>query len=332
MHEDFLDRLVEKLGSADHALCANALHLINALMRDSLVNGEEDEWPQFISRLQELGVIGGVEALMRGDAVLDLAGPLLDFQGLTKVLLTRWKSIGVDGQRPEHLDALQQIHVSSFPSDNTEPDDSSKSDDPLLNGAEAEHLLGKWRRLGFQTGIPYQEFADTGLLGLMDLTEYVKKNLDVFQNALLEQSVMPPEHRCPIARASVTITTLLFEYFDVATIDSEDLSLDAPAEVKKRELERLMKPLLLRWERLHGASLDAFMKLWKEAGAALKDYQKIEDLARLLIGKVLDESDRRGTIQHVQQELKSATLETVRQWQLKELEEMYNYAWGSDFR
>jgi len=56
----FLEMLVTRLSSADHALCANALQLINVLMRDSITNDADNEWPRFIKRLQDLGVIKAV--------------------------------------------------------------------------------------------------------------------------------------------------------------------------------------------------------------------------------------------------------------------------------
>ena len=59
-HPEFLEMLVTRLSSADHALCANSLQLINALMRDSITKGLENEWPRFIKRLQDLGVIKAV--------------------------------------------------------------------------------------------------------------------------------------------------------------------------------------------------------------------------------------------------------------------------------
>jgi engulfment and cell motility protein 1 len=60
VHPQFLEMLVSRLSSADHALCANALQLINSLMRDAMANDGENEWPRFIKRLQDLGVIKAV--------------------------------------------------------------------------------------------------------------------------------------------------------------------------------------------------------------------------------------------------------------------------------
>lgn len=59
-HSQFLEMLVSRLSSADHALCANSLQLINSLMRDAITNDADNEWPRFIKKLQDLGVIKAV--------------------------------------------------------------------------------------------------------------------------------------------------------------------------------------------------------------------------------------------------------------------------------
>lgn len=103
IYPQFLEMLVNRLSSADHALCANALQLINSLMRDSIANDSELEWPRFIQKLQDLGVIRAVYALMQGTTLQDHAHPLIEFQSLTKVLLRRWRDIPLDLEKPAAL-------------------------------------------------------------------------------------------------------------------------------------------------------------------------------------------------------------------------------------
>ena len=124
----FLEMLVNRLTSADHALCANALQLINALMRDAIMNGSDQEWPKFIKRLQDLGVIRAVYGLMQGSALQDVAQPLLEFQALTKTLVRKWRDVPVDFDKPEHRRAIKGIHISS------------------LSDAEAEEKNGRQKR------------------------------------------------------------------------------------------------------------------------------------------------------------------------------------------
>ncbi|GAB7347908.1 hypothetical protein MBLNU459_g5429t3 [Dothideomycetes sp. NU459] len=330
-HESFLDCLVEKLGSADHALCANALRLINALMRDSIINGGEEEWPKFIKRLQELGVIGSVEALMRGEALRDLANPVLEFQSLTKVLLARWRDVRVDIEIPEHRRALRQLHASSFPSDYQRSGSSRSQNAQFKTAKSSEHARDKWRRLGFTSESPADDFVQAGFLGLMDLTEYVRTNLGTYQTLLLEQSVFSVEQRCPIAQASLSVTSMLYDYFDVDSIMSANTSHDKDAD-HTYDVEALVQPLLLLWARIHTATLNAFLRLWHEASASQQEFQKVEDLVRLLIRNILGTAGRRSSTDDVESEFNHVSLKMARQSQLAELNEDYNYVWGVGLR
>ncbi|KAI5221564.1 hypothetical protein AUEXF2481DRAFT_4461 [Aureobasidium subglaciale EXF-2481] len=318
VHSNFLDCLVDKLGSADHALCANALHLVNALMRDSVANGGETEWPKFISRLQELGVISGVENLMRGDTLQEIAGPILEFQSLMKILFARWRHILVDLEKAEHRQALKELQISSFP--------------PKYQASQQDLDSDKWQRLGFSSDNPTSDLEDARFLGMMNLTEYVRRNRDTFQRELLEQSVMPLTQRCPIAKASMSITMVLYEHFEIAKMDGQDPTKNTTSPDDAKDAERLAKPLLLRWEDVHAASLNAFIRLWKEAGATTNDYRKIDDLSRLLIRTILGQSDRRASMDQVEEQLGSTTLAKVREWQLQDVSQIYEYAWGQDLR
>ncbi|KAI5200703.1 hypothetical protein E4T39_05584 [Aureobasidium subglaciale] len=318
VHSNFLDCLVDKLGSADHALCANALHLVNALMRDSVANGGETEWPKFINRLQELGVISGVENLMRGDTLQEIAGPILEFQSLMKILFARWRHILVDLEKSEHRQALKELQISSFP--------------PKYQASQQDLDSDKWQRLGFSSDNPTADLEDARFLGMMNLTVYVRRNRDTFQRELLEQSVMPLNQRCPIAKASMSITMVLYEHFEIAKMDGQDPTKNTTTPDDAKDAERLAKPLLLRWEDVHAASLNAFIRLWKTAGATTNDYRKIDDLTRLLIRTILGQSDRRASMDQVEEQLGSITLAKVREWQLQDVSQIYEYAWGQDLR
>ncbi|KAH0123285.1 hypothetical protein KCU66_g8294, partial [Aureobasidium melanogenum] len=318
IHSNFLDCLVDKLASADHALCANALHLINALMRDSVANGGETEWPKFINRLQELGVISGVEDLMHGDTLHEIAAPVLEFQSLMKILLARWRHILVDLEKIEHRQALKELQVSSFPSKYRASPQDLNSD--------------KWQRLGFSSDSPAADLEETRFLGMMNFTEYVRRNRDAFQRELLEQSVLPMEQRCPIAKASLSVTMVLYEHFEIANMDGQDPTKSTTTAEDTKDAERLVRPLLLSWEDVHAASLKAFIRLWKEAGATTDDYRKIDDLSRLLIRTILGQADRRTTMNQVEEQLSSTNLAKVREWQLQDVSQIYEYAWGQDLR
>ena len=325
VYPQFLEMLVSRLSSADHALCANALQLINSLMRDAVMHDAESEWPKFIKRLQDLGVIKAVYVLMQSSAIQDLAHPLLEFQALTKVLLRRWKEVAVDLQKPEHRRALKGIHLASNPE--KPPDSSPRAGEE----SKPKHNPEKWRRLGFEGESPAGEFQDMGFLGMMDLTDYVRKHQEEFQRLLLEQSEHPIQKRCPIARASLATTAVLYEHFEVEKSDVEDaksyLTLDS-----RSSFDKVFKPLLLHWSRLHVASLHAFFRLWKATGAELEDFQKILELVRILVESAVGGAARTKDVHEVEEELGAFELQRLRELEMELLELTYEDVWGPHLR
>ncbi|MCJ1337616.1 hypothetical protein MMC09_002898 [Bachmanniomyces sp. S44760] len=324
IYSQFLEMLVSRLSSPDHALCTNALQLINSLMRDAISSDSDLEWPKFIRKLQELGVIKVVYSMMQSAALQDLAHPLLEFQALTKVLLRKWRDIPVDLGNQDHRRALKSIHIASNPekvSDNYEEDD----------GIRRRHNPEKWRRLGFESETPSWEFEEVGFLGMMDVADYVKKNEDGFQKLLLEQSAQPAEERCPIVRSSLAVTAILYEHFEIDKSDIEDakgyLALESRANVDK-----IFKPLILQWSRLHTAGLQAFLRLWKATGAEGEDFTKIFELVRILLEAVVGGAIRTKDISEVEEELAEFDYQRLRELQMELFEMTYEDTWGQHLR
>ncbi|EXJ78208.1 hypothetical protein A1O3_09369 [Capronia epimyces CBS 606.96] len=324
IYPQFLEMLVTRLSSADHALCANALQLINSLMRDAITNDNETEWPKFIKRIQDLGVIKAVYVLMQSSALQDLAHPLLEFQALTKILLRRWRDVPVDLLKPEHRRTIKAVHLSSNPEKPPQQEDRNGASKP-------KHNPYKWRRLGFTAENPEPDFADMGFLGMMDLSDYVRKHQDEFQRILLEQSVSLEQTRCPLARASLTITAILFEHFEVDRMDLED-SKSYLALESRTNFDKVFKPLLLHWGRLHVAGLHAFLRLWKATGAETDDFPKIVELVRILVESVVGGADRTTGIEEIEKEMASFEYSKLRELQMELLELTYEDVWGPHLR
>ena len=321
VYPQFLEMLVSRLSSADHALCANALLLINSLMRENITNDSETEWPKFIKRLQDLGVIEAVYTLMQSTALQDLSHPLLEFQALRKVLLRKWRDIPVDLEKHDHRRALKSIHLASDPERVTTPVDDGEE------GAKRRHNPEKWRRLGFESENPTWDFGDVGFLGMLDLTEYVKRQEDGFQKLLLEQSTKPAEQRCPIARASLAVTLILFEHFEVEKADVDDAKFQLSFE-SRLNFDRIFKPLILQWPLLHNAGLQAFFRLWQVTGAETEDFIKIADLVRILLEVVVGGATRVSDIQEVETEMREFELARLRRLQMDLLELTHEDHWG----
>ncbi|KAK7755287.1 hypothetical protein SLS62_002792 [Diatrype stigma] len=342
VYPSFFELVIQQLESADHALCANALMLINALVRDAVSsdpvkdsNGKTsntiDDWPKFVKRLQDLGLIRAVFNLMQSSALQDLAHPLLEFQSLTKVLLHKWKQVRVDLERPEHRRALKGLHLASAPTRDfvngtggsigrlAELQESGKK-------GSRKHNPEKWRRLGFETESPASEFDQAGFLGMMDLTDFVRKNEDTFQKLLLEQSTKPLQDRCPIARASLAVTLILYDHFDCDKTDMEDLRGYQLSDGK--QVDKLYRPLLLQWTKLHTAGLYAFFRLWKATGAEQWDFDKVAELVRILIDQVVGQAGRGKDVVEVEEDLLEYDCGRLRELQMELLELSFEDRWG----
>lgn len=339
MYPQFFELVIQQLQSADHALCANALMLINALIRDAVSDdstmnggkanaGSGEDWAKFIKRLHDLGLIKAVHRLMQSSALQDLAHPMLEFQTLTKILLRKWREVDVDLERPEHRRALKGLHLASAPERvpvNGHSPGQDSHEAPTKKGSR-RHNPEKWRRLGFETESPAQEFDMTGFLGMMDLTDYVRKNEDGFQKMLLEQAGKPACGRCPVARASFAVTMILYDHFDVDKTDLDDVR--SYQLLESKDHDRLFKPLLLQWSRLHTAGLHAFFRVWKLTGAEQGDFEKVAELVRILVDSVVGASRRTKDVAEVEEEMQEYDVPRLRDQQMGLLEMSFENTWG----
>lgn len=319
-YPQFLETLVDRLSSADHSLCLNALQLINALMRDAMLSSSDAGWGQLTKKLQDLGCIKAIHLLMQDVAIQDLATALLDFQGLTKVMFRKWKEVPVDLCQQDHRRALKTVFVTAYPERQRQP-----------NGEEPEskkmHDPEKWRRLGFESESPAWEFEEIGYLGMLDLVDFVHKTEDGFQRMIQEQSSKDYETRCPITKASLSVSSILYDHFEIENADMEELSSYGALELRS-SLDKAFKPLLLQWHRLHTGGVRAFMRLWATARARKDDFSKIEELVRILIEEVVGFSPRTRDITEVETMLAAYDLKSLRDLQTKLLEVTHEESWG----
>ncbi|ELR10139.1 hypothetical protein VC83_04320 [Pseudogymnoascus destructans] len=340
VYPQFFEMVVSQLNSADHALCANALMLLNALMRDAITidggtdgtsksSGTGEEWPKFIKRLQDLGVVKGAYRLMQSSALQDLAHPLLEFQALTKLFLRKWRDMRVDLERPDHRRALKGIHLASAPEKRehvTQMGRVEEVSDSAKKGTR-KHNPEKWRRLGFVTESPAWEFDPMGYLGMMDLTDYVRKQEDNFQKILLEQSSKPLHTRCPIARCSLAVTAILYDHFGADKSETEDAKYYQMLE-SPQNYDMIFRPLVLQWSRLHTAGLLAFFRLWKATGAVQDDFDKVAELVCILIDKVVGSAPRTKDITEAEEEIAEFEYQRLREVQMEVLKFSFEDQWG----
>ncbi|KAG5950326.1 hypothetical protein E4U53_005261 [Claviceps sorghi] len=351
VYPQFFELVIQQLRSADHALCASALMLINALIRDAISSspstnscpggsaaanagtGAGEDWAKLVMRLQDLGLDKAVYRLIQSSSIQDLAHPALEFQSLTKVILRKWRQVRVDLERPDHRRAMKSLHLASAPvkssngnlSVNSTSDATDKKDGKDDMAAIRKQKREKWRRLGFRTESPAHDFDQTGYLGVMDLADYVQRHEDGFQKLLLEQAAKPARKRCPIARASLAVTMILYEHFEV---DEEDAKGHQGLEVKDHDHDRLFHPLLLQWSRLHTAGLLGFFRIWKATGAELEDFDKVAELVRILVEQVVGRASRTKDILETEDEILEFDIAQLRELQMELLELSFENTWG----
>ncbi|OAQ98518.1 hypothetical protein LLEC1_02693 [Akanthomyces lecanii] len=336
VYPQFFELVVQQLQSADHALCANALMLTNALIRDALSSsntpegtfeGTGEEWTKIIKRLHDLGLVKAVYKIMQSSTLQDLAHPVLEFQALSKLLLRRWREVAVDVDRPEHRRALKALHLASNPEKSLDVNGHARDDS--VDGTKKDgkrHNPDKWRRLGFETESPAQEFETSGCLGMMDLNDYVRKFEDSYQKTLLEQAVKPPRERCPIAHASTTVTMILYDHFEVEKTDVEDTK--GYQNLEGKNYDQLFRPLLLQWSRIHTSALQAFFRIWKSTGAEMYDFEKVAELVRILVEHVVGQSSRTRDVLEVEDDMAEFDVARLRELQMELLERSFDDTWG----
>jgi engulfment/cell motility protein 1 len=78
--------------------------------------------------------------------------------------------------------------------------------------------------------------------------------------------------------------------------------------------------------------LNAFIRLWKAAGAQAEDFDKIEELLRILIEQVIGQAPRTKEIKDTEEELAEFDLPRLRELQMELLELTYEDVWGHHLR
>jgi engulfment and cell motility protein 1 len=163
------------------------------------------------------------------------------------------------------------------------------------------------------------------------LADYVRSHQDEFQKMFLEQSTKPARQRCPIARASLAVTSILYEHFEVDKSEVDDSKSYMLLE-SRSGVDKLFKPLLLHWTRLHVAGLQAFFRMWKATAAETEDLDKLVELVRILIESVVGGASRTKDVQDIEEELANFEYRRLRELQMELLELTYEDAWGQHLR
>ncbi|SPO30783.1 related to Engulfment and cell motility gene 1 protein [Ustilago trichophora] len=311
----FLQTLVNRIGSSDTTLKLYSLSLINSLLR----NVSDELFESFTSELEKLNASKAVAWLMDSNRGDELASSILEYQSnVIRAAHRRMRTV-VTPTDKRHVHALSYIWLQAKISDvvvpNTQisinPDDSRSS-----LGATTRY---KWRRIGFASESAAKEFGRTGWLGLSCLESFVRSDPDLYSKIILEQINRPEERRCMFARASIEVTSILADHWDI--------------ESGSYTTSTSYLPFLLSFSKVHHLALRFFLRMWNESGAAASDFPRVSALVRSQVNEALGKQEETSrTWFDLEDAFLHSEYRTVRDRQMKELEMDEDYNAKSSIR
>src|ERR1700719_1658684 len=122
---------------------------------------------------------------------------------------------------------------------------------------------------------------------------------------VLEQLAKPNHLRCPLAKTSVAITSLLYDQFSLSTATDTPSPITPPTD-SSLDPDEVFQPLYLQWLRIHTAAVKSFLRLWRDTGAeGPDDFPKIIELCRVLITKAVKQGTRDLEIYDVEKHMET---------------------------
>lgn len=151
---------------------------------------------------------------------------------------------------------------------------------------------------------------------------------------VLEQLAKPNHLRCPLAKTSVAITSILYDQFElsIATDTPSPYSSTTTTETTNAlDPDEVFQPLYLQWLRIHSSGVKSFLRLWRDTGAeGPDDFPKVVSLMRVLFTKVVARGTRDLEIYDVEKAMEThcADWRTLRREQMDSREREQQTAWG----
>ncbi|RKP25830.1 ELMO/CED-12 family-domain-containing protein, partial [Syncephalis pseudoplumigaleata] len=289
---DFLPSLVGRLSASDYVLAQLSLALVNA-MSTHVTSEYTDEYQRELDRLGARKLVMRLMQLNPGE---EMGKHLLDFQQIILRHQHQLKYTQLGPETPGVADLLNGIWQAAR---------ITETDKRVA--VEASGWTGevKWRLLGFDTENPWKEMQRVGLLGLQHMYHYVQSDADHFAKLIIEQLNRTSQRRCPYAHASIEVTELLSDQWNIG-------SGYAPATA--------FQPLQLVMEDVHTTTLLAFFRAWNHMEATTEDFDKVSALVRSHVRYTLQESEITSLFDYERAMLETP-YEVMRARQLKDLED-----------
>ncbi len=321
-----LSTLVQRLGSADTTLVMHSLSLLNSLIR----HVSDARFDEFTAALDALGMGKAVERLMASRPSEELTPCILEFQSnVVRIAHGRMRT-AVTPQNKRHVLALSYIWLQARITElAVDPPPGERETMSLSRFSLSSRY--KWRRLGFSSEAVAREFGKMGWLALENCEAFARADPEAYSKIISEQLSRPEERRCPVGRASIEVTEILVDHWNVHNPGYTAFT--------------TFQPFLLAFNRVHNLALRFFLRMWNESGAALVDFGRISMLVRSQVRKALPAESGAGaagasgagasnskTWLDVERAFLESEYRAVRERQMKELESEDVYASKSAVR
>ncbi|KAG2238008.1 hypothetical protein INT48_002571 [Thamnidium elegans] len=267
--------LVDRLISQEYLLSTTSLSLLIAMLKYVT-----DEYRSILSSAYDNSNLKkNVLRLMNNHPSDELKVMILEYQTVFIHNINMRHGTAVSMHNPRHINMLNDIW------------DAAKVDQVDIPGAK------KWKKIGFT--VPQREFGRTGVFGLEEMHLFVIKNKDLF--AKVKQIHRPEGKRCPFAKASIEVTDLLCNLWNIT-------STNAVAE---------FQPLILSFNHVHSTTLQTYFRIFHDMEATTFDFSKVSALVRSQLRSVFASTK---DINEFDRNMFNTPYQVIRDRRLKELE------------
>ncbi|KAI5093227.1 engulfment and cell motility protein 2 [Silurus meridionalis] len=264
-----LARLVESGTQSNQEIQTYAIALINALF----LKAPEDRRQEMASTLVQKHLRSIIlNHVIRGNRPIkaEMAHQLYVLQVLTFNLLEERMMSKMDPNDQAQRDALFELRRLAF-------DGESDS-----TGTEKRKALytKDYKLLGFTNGVnPALDFTQTppGLLALDNMLYLAKVHPDTYTRIVLENSSREDKHECPFGRCVIELTRMLCEILQVGELPNEGCNDYHPMFFTHDRA----------WEEFFCVCIQLLNKTWKEMRATTEDFNKVMQVVREQIVRVL---------------------------------------------
>ncbi|KAM9443726.1 engulfment and cell motility protein 2 isoform 1-T1 [Clarias gariepinus] len=264
-----ITQLITHLQVSNQEIQTYAIALINALF----LKAPEDRRQEMASTLIQKHLRSIIlNHVIRGNRPIkaEMAHQLYVLQVLTFNLLEERMMTKMDPNDQAQRDALFELRRLAFDGEG----------DPTGTEKRKALYTKDYKLLGFTNGVnPALDFTQTppGLLALDNMLYLAKVHPDTYTRIVLENSSREDKHECPFGRCVIELTRMLCEILQVGELPNEGCNDYHPMFFTHDRA----------WEEFFCVCIQLLNKTWKEMRATTEDFNKVMQVVREQIVRVL---------------------------------------------